>query len=100
VDDEDQRRQFIESRSGALLRSTYLLVGDRALAEDLVQTALVRTYLVWSRIRDPGTVEAYLRRTMATTATSWWRGCTAPDRCAPIGLPAGDPRITLLRESR
>lgn len=49
-------------------------VGDRDRAEDLLQTALVKTYLAWSRIRDVGAVEGYVRWTMVTTATSWWRG--------------------------
>ena len=74
VADEDAFRAFVASRTPALLRSAYLLVGDHGQAEDLVQTALVKTYLAWSRIREPGAVESYVRRTMATTATSWWRG--------------------------
>ena len=72
--DEEDFRVFVASRSTALLRSAYLLVGDRGLAEDLLQTALVKTYLALSRIRETAAVEAYVRRTMATTATSWWRG--------------------------
>jgi RNA polymerase sigma-70 factor (ECF subfamily) len=73
VADEDAYRAFVASRTTALLRSAYLLVGDHGQAEDLVQTALVKTYLAWSRIREPAAVESYVRRTMATTATSWWR---------------------------
>ena len=72
--DEDALREFITARSAALLRSAYLLVGDRTHAEDLLQTALIKTYLAWPRIRDHGALEAYVRRTMVTTATSWWRG--------------------------
>lgn len=72
--DEETFRAFVGARSVALLRSAYLLVGDRGLAEDLLQTALVKTYLARSRIRDAAAIEAYVRRTMATTATSWWRG--------------------------
>lgn len=72
--DEDAFRGFVAARSVALLRSAYLLVGDRHRAEDLLQTALIKTYLAWQRIRDVGAVESYVRRTMVTTATSWWRG--------------------------
>jgi RNA polymerase sigma-70 factor (ECF subfamily) len=72
--DEDAFRAFVAARSPALLRTAYLLVGDVGRAEDLVQTALVKTYLAWSRIHDRAALEAYVRRTMATTATSWWRG--------------------------
>jgi DNA-directed RNA polymerase specialized sigma24 family protein len=34
-----------------LRRSAYLLTGDHHLAEDLAQTALVRTYAHWRRVR-------------------------------------------------
>jgi len=64
---------FVASRSAALLRTAYLLTGDHARAEDLLQTALAKTYLAWSRIEDIGAVEAYVRRAMVTTNVSWWR---------------------------
>ena len=71
--DEARFRDFVATRSPALHRTAYLLVGDRGRAEDLLQTALVKTYLAWSRIRDEATTEAYVRRIMVNTATSWWR---------------------------
>ena len=74
ADAESEFREFVALRSPALLRSAYLLVGgDWALAEDLLQAALIKTYLAWGRINDPGAREAYVRTTLATTATSWWR---------------------------
>jgi RNA polymerase sigma-70 factor (sigma-E family) len=53
-----------------LLRSAYLLVQDEGLAEDLLQTALVKAWFAWKRIDEP---EAYVRRIMVTTSASWWR---------------------------
>src|SRR5690348_8631309 len=74
ADAETEFREFVAARSPALLRSAYLLVGgDWALAEDLLQAALIKTYLAWGRINDPGARESYVRTTLATTATSWWR---------------------------
>ena len=35
---------FVAARWHALVRTAFLLTGDHALAEDLVQTALVRTH--------------------------------------------------------
>jgi len=35
--------QFVEARQRALQRTAWLLTGDWAAAEDLVQTALVRS---------------------------------------------------------
>lgn len=68
--DEAEFDNFVVARSQALTRSAYLLVQDAGLAEDLVQTALTKAWFAWGRIDDP---EAYTRRIMATTATSWWR---------------------------
>jgi RNA polymerase sigma-70 factor, ECF subfamily len=64
---------FVGARSAALLRTAYLVTGHRQSAEDLLQTALAKTYLAWNRIDGPESVEAYVRRVMVTTHISWWR---------------------------
>ena len=64
---------FVASRSRSLLGTAYLLTGDHQHAEDLLQTALISIYLRWDRLRDPGAAEQYVRRTLVTTYTSWWR---------------------------
>ena len=56
---DDDFDTFFRTRSPALLRAAYLLTGDRHLAEDLVQEALARTHLAWSRLRAEGSPEAY-----------------------------------------
>ena len=61
---------FVVARSQALLRTAYLLVQDEGLAEDLLQTALTKSWFAWRGIQDP---EAYVRRVMVTTSASWWR---------------------------
>lgn len=66
-------RDFVTARSPALLRTAFLITGNRADAEDLLQTSLAKTCLAWGRIRDREAREAYVRRTMANTSTSWWR---------------------------
>lgn len=65
--------EFATARSGALFRAAYLMVGDHALAEDLLQEALTKTYVAWPRIRDINKAEAYTRKVITTTAISWWR---------------------------
>jgi RNA polymerase sigma-70 factor (sigma-E family) len=70
---EESFRAFVARRQRALLRTAYLLTGDWGTAEDLLQTALTKTYLARHRIRDESAVEAYVRTTMATTSISWWR---------------------------
>jgi DNA-directed RNA polymerase specialized sigma24 family protein len=64
---------FVAGRSTALLRTAFLLTGDRHVAEDLLQTALAKTYLAWSGIRAEAGPEAYVRRVLVTTNVSWWR---------------------------
>lgn len=64
---------LVDARSAHLLMSAYLLTSDWGLAEDLLQTALAKTYLRWRRLRNPGAAEAYVRRVMITTYGKWWR---------------------------
>ncbi|WP_416901232.1 SigE family RNA polymerase sigma factor [Micromonospora echinospora] len=70
---EEEFREFVAARSGALLRTAYLLAGDWATAEDLLQTALTKTYLAWKRNGGIDAVEPYARRVLVNTSTSWWR---------------------------
>lgn len=70
---EEEFRDFVAARSGALLRTAYLLAGDWATAEDLLQTTLTKTYLAWKRLGGIEAVEPYARRVMINTSTSWWR---------------------------
>lgn len=65
--------EFVAARSTALWRSAYLLTGDRQRAEDLLQTALVKAWRRWDRIVRHEAAEAYVRATIATTYTDWWR---------------------------
>ncbi|MEN3609397.1 SigE family RNA polymerase sigma factor [Plantactinospora sp. ZYX-F-223] len=64
---------FFRGRAPALLRTAYLLTGDRHLAEDLVQDALARTFRAWRRLADGGNPEAYARRVMYHLQVSVWR---------------------------
>lgn len=71
--DSDGFTVFVESASQSLLRSAWLLTGDAASAEDLLQTALARMWPRWNRIAAGGNPEAYLRRMLYTSYLSWWR---------------------------
>ncbi|MBW1604278.1 SigE family RNA polymerase sigma factor [Streptomyces sp. JJ66] len=64
---------YVRSRQDALLRSARRLVPDPADAQDLLQTALVRTLGKWDGIEDKSLADAYLRRVMINTRTEWWR---------------------------
>jgi RNA polymerase sigma-70 factor (sigma-E family) len=95
VDDADFR-EFVTSRGRALLRTAYLLTGNLADAEDLVQSALAKTYQAWNRIEDRGALDGYVRRAIVNTHISWWRRRRVdefptdeiPDQ--PVVDPSGD----------
>src|ERR1051325_2181271 len=48
-------------------RTAYLLCGDWHRAEDIVQNALIKLYVAWSRVRKDS-VDAYARKVLVRTA--------------------------------
>jgi DNA-directed RNA polymerase specialized sigma24 family protein len=68
--DEQALDDFLVGRREHLLRSAYLLCGDRDEAEDLVQTVLVKVILGWRRLERIDNVEAYARRTLVNVFIS------------------------------
>lgn len=65
--------RLLRERSAALLRTAYLLTGDRHLAEDLLQSALAKTFQRWGTLRDEAAGEAYVRKVMVSIYTRWWQ---------------------------
>jgi RNA polymerase sigma-70 factor (sigma-E family) len=55
------------------IRLAFLLTGDQALAEDLVQEAFSRLVGRLWHLRDPGAFSAYLRKTIVNLSTSHFR---------------------------
>lgn len=86
--------EFVRTRSPALLRTAFLLTGDRHLAEDLVQDALARTHRGRRRLEDPGHFEAYTRTAMYHQQVRWWRRRklteSLPGELADVAQPGGD----------
>lgn len=72
-----------------LRRAAYLLTGDDHLAEDLAQTALVRTYAVWRRVRREDAF-AYARRVLVNLNIDRLRSraVRATDLVAEVPEPA------------
>ncbi len=64
---------FVRDNSPALLRVGWLLTGDWASAEDLVQSALVTTWRKWQTIRRTDRPAVYVHRVMMTTYLGWRR---------------------------
>jgi RNA polymerase sigma-70 factor (sigma-E family) len=69
---DDEFAEFAAASSRRLQQAAYLLTGDQHQAEDAAQTALVRTYASWGRIRrdDP---YGYARRVLTNYVTDQWR---------------------------
>jgi RNA polymerase sigma-70 factor (sigma-E family) len=68
--DEAELTEWIAAHQGQLQRSAYLLTGDVERAQDLVQEALVKLALRWTRVREP---LAYARTIIVRDNISWWR---------------------------
>jgi RNA polymerase sigma-70 factor (sigma-E family) len=64
---------FVLARSRGLLHTAFLLTGDSGTAEDLLQAALAKAYVAWSRVEQVGDPEAYVKRIMTNTYVTWWR---------------------------
>ena len=71
-DPEQEFRAFVASTQKTLLRVALGLTLDRGHAEDLVQTAYLRTYARWARLRDEDPA-AYARRIVVNEHTDRWR---------------------------
>jgi len=64
---------YMAARQPSLLRTAYLLTGDRHTAEDLVQTAFAKLYLSWDRVQRRELVDGYVRRILVNERNSRWR---------------------------
>lgn len=64
---------FVTARGGVLYRAAWFLTGDAHTAEDLVQTALAKSFGSYPSVADDEAFEAYVRTTMYRTYVSWWR---------------------------
>jgi RNA polymerase sigma-70 factor (sigma-E family) len=70
---DEEFSEFVQGAWPGLYRTAYLLVGDAGLAEDLVQTALAKTYAAWPTVRDVQAAPGFARTTLVNTAASWFR---------------------------
>ena len=93
---------YMEARQASLLRTAYLISGDRHTAEDLVQTALAKLYLAWDRVEDRGSLDGYVRRVIVNEHNSLWRRPfkrrehatdQVPERAAPTPASGRDDAL-------
>ena len=62
--------EYVTLRWPSLYRTAYLMTGDHADAEDLVQSALVKVYGAWDKVSRADSADAYVRRVLVNTFLS------------------------------
>ncbi|MFD0304671.1 MULTISPECIES: SigE family RNA polymerase sigma factor [Streptomyces] len=87
---------YVRARQPVLLRTARSLTANPCDAEDLLQTALTKTYVAWERIEDHRALDGYVRRALLNTRTSQWRKRKVDEFACdempePQVPPAGDP---------
>ncbi|MFW6774088.1 SigE family RNA polymerase sigma factor [Nocardioides sp. CPCC 205120] len=70
---DEEFAAYMAVRQAGLLRTAYLLCGDRHTAEDLVQTSLAKLYLAWDRVEAQASLDGYVRRILVNEHNSLWR---------------------------
>lgn len=116
---DDEFETYVVQRRTQLRRVAYLLTGDVHAAEDLVQTALLKLYVAWPRVRH-SSADSYARRILVNSSIDeskrpWRRespgldgldpeaagGTASEDRSAIVAalaqLPPGQRRVVVLR---
>ncbi|MFF9773125.1 SigE family RNA polymerase sigma factor [Streptomyces sp. NPDC013978] len=87
---------YVKARQPVLLRTARSLTANPSDAEDLLQTALAKTYVAWERIEDHRALDGYVRRALLNTRTSQWRKRKVDEFACdelpePEGVQAADP---------
>ena len=85
--------RFVTDRGGSLLRTAYLMAGNLAEAEDLVQETLLRVARRWPKVRAMEYPAAYARRVLVNVALDGAerRARRAGELAASGGGGAADP---------
>lgn len=69
---DEEYAQFVSRYYRSLVHTGWLLTGDRHVGEDLVQSVLVKAYVIWPRLRHQEPF-AYVRRMLVNARTDHWR---------------------------
>jgi RNA polymerase sigma-70 factor (sigma-E family) len=118
VTQDEDFAEYVAASRPVLWRTAYLLCGNIAQADDLVQTALLKLYVAWPRLVRGDRLDAYARRIIANSHIDeirrpWRRETEQLEGHEPIteiatddhsaliralkALPAGQRRVVVLR---
>ncbi|GAB2684452.1 SigE family RNA polymerase sigma factor [Thalassiella azotivora] len=92
--DDEEFTAWASARAAALRRTAFLVCADWHLADDLVQTTLVKVHAAWPRLRRRDALDAYARRTLVRVAIDesrrpWRREHSAETVPEPRPAPGG-----------
>lgn len=104
AEDEAEFRDYVAGRWTWLVQAAVLLTGDSWHAEDLAQTALVRVFASWSRVRAADDMDAYTMRILINQNKNRFRKRAVvedlrgvlPERGDEDPMPRVDQRAGLL----
>ena len=84
---------FFSATWPRLFRTTYAVAGDRALAEDALQSAFAKAYSSWHRVQGAAHPEAYVRRmavneVLGVLRRPWFRAERSTEAPEPTAVPS------------
>jgi RNA polymerase sigma-70 factor (sigma-E family) len=89
---------YVAARRPQLFRAAWLLCGDPHRAEDVVQSALARLYVVWPRVERAQSVDAYVRRALVNSHIDESRRPWRREAAAGDDLPETSTRAPAVEE--
>ncbi|WP_066373829.1 SigE family RNA polymerase sigma factor [Herbidospora mongoliensis] len=78
-------REFVGRHQRAWIRTAYLLTGDAHLAEDLLQSVLIKVLGKWNGLARLDHPDAYVRKALVNQYISWRRRRSGGE------IPSADP---------
>ena len=88
---------YATARWAALYRTAHLLTGDPAVAEDLLQSTLLKVMAQWAKVRRADAPDAYVRRMLLNELLGERRKAGRRAQKAhlvPVPSPVADPSVT------
>jgi RNA polymerase sigma-70 factor (sigma-E family) len=70
VDRDREVAALFDAHYTPMCRLAFVILGDGAVAEEIVMEAMLKTFSGWARIRDPQRADIYLRRTVVNLCRS------------------------------